>query len=518
MTRQMGFGVLLVGACALPSWGQGLDVSGLATLSPGRVEMQNGLWIETPLERKFNAGKRVVVADIKGPAVISMIHFAVPESYMWQKQRRLDRELLIKFYWDGEDQPSVDCPFVDFFCDPAGVRDMVNTALVNKRQGWNAYFPMPFRKSAKIELAYDGPMEPGNELWRIMPCYSYVMYRNAEKIADDSGYFHAHWRQDGLLLGKVEYLALDAKGKGKFVGWNVTCRRPGRSGYPVDQNEKFFIDGEPTASIEFMGMEDSFGFSYGFPPTENLFPLTGYFPFLKGGAAAYRFFVNDAISFEKSLKVTIGFGEKEDPMFRREFSKPGSELQFSSVCYWYQTEPHAPLPPMPAAAERAPAPEEPLWPYKETLPTAEDFRKKDVKFHMLCGRPGKQIIFAEPGFDAAIKGGHPWDGWNPPVYHCHATVEALNEKFQIELKVPKGATGKLRLYVLDADNLRGGRRQEITVAGKSLGVIEKFQEGRWLEQPISAEETANGKVVIEAKNLVDGGNAVISIVEWVGTP
>ena len=83
-------------------------------------------------------------------------------------------------------------------------------------------------------------------------------------------------------------------------------------------------------------MEDSFGFSWGFPPTESQFPLTGYFPFHKG-AAAYRFFLHDAISFEKSLRVTIGFGEHEDPMFRREFSRRGNTLQFSSTVYWYQT-------------------------------------------------------------------------------------------------------------------------------------------------------------------------------------
>ena len=125
-----------------------------------------------------------------------------------------------------------------------------------------------------------------------------------------------------MLLGQRDYVALEARGKGKFVGWNVTVRSPGRDGYPVDENEKFFIDGEAVASIEFQGLEDSFGFSWGFPESQSMFPLTGYFPFLKG-ATAYRFFIQDAISFEKSLRVAIGFGVNEDPSFRRDFSKPG---------------------------------------------------------------------------------------------------------------------------------------------------------------------------------------------------
>jgi len=481
------------------------DLDNLAYLTPGRTTAQNALWIESPLSARFNSSKRVVVAEIKGPATITMIHFAMPAVL------KLNRDLLLNMYWDGETSPSVDCPLADFFCDPAGLREEVNTALVNKRRGFNAYFPMPFRKSARVELVYDGPVEPGDELWKIMPCYSYVMYRTAERIPTDTGCFHAHWRQEGLLLGKRDYVALEAKGRGKFVGWNVTVRRPGRSGYPVDENEKFYIDGEDVPSIEFQGLEDSFGFSWGFPETQSIFPLTGFFPFLKG-ALGYRFFINDAISFEKSLRVTIGFGANEDPVFHRDFSKPGSTLQLSSVVYWYQAEPHLTLPPMPPAADRAPAPEAPFWPDKEELPTADALKQRGVRLLMLCGRPEREIIYAETGFNAAAKSGYAWDGWNLPVYHCRAADEEL----QIELTAPKGTEGTIRLYVIDPDSFQGGRKQTVIVAGKSPGVIENFQNGRWLEQAINSSDSAEGKILIQARNARQGSNAVISIIEWVG--
>ena len=322
----------------------------LPTLLSGRTATKNALWLENDPSVQFRSSKRVAFADIPGPATITMIHFALPQPL------KLNREVLLKIYWDGEKTPSVDCPLVDFFCDPAGVREEVNTALVNKRRGWNAYFPMPFRKSARLELVYDGPLAPGEELWKQMPCYSYVMYRTQEQVPEATGYFHAYWRQEGVILGQREYTALEARGKGKFVGWNVTVRhtRPGAlpNEYPVDENEKFFIDGEQEASVEFQGLEDSFGFSWGFPPKESQFPLTGFFP-LKQGACAYRFFVQDAISFDKSLRVTIGFGKREDPRFRRLYSKPATRLIFTSTAYWYQVEPHAPWPALPSAAERA---------------------------------------------------------------------------------------------------------------------------------------------------------------------
>jgi hypothetical protein len=487
-----------------PLSGSSFGLNDLARLTPGRTKAQNALWIENPLSARFNSSKRVVVADVKGPASITMIHFAMPAVL------KLNRDLLLKIYWDGEAAPSVDCPLVDFFCDPAGLRDEVNTALVNKRRGFNAYFPMPFRKSARVELVYDGPIEPGEELWKRMPCYSYVMYRTLDSIPEDMGYFHAHWRQEALPLGKRDYVALEAKGRGKYVGWNVTVRRPGRGGYPVDENEKFYIDGEKVPSIEFQGIEDSFGFSWGYPPTESMFPLTGYFPFLKG-ALGYRFFINDAISFQKSLRVTIGFGENENPVFRSEFSKPGSNLQISSVVYWYQREPHAALPDMPPAAERAPAPDIPFWPDKEQLPSVEALKDRGVRFLMLCGRPEREVIYAEPQFAAAATSGYSYDGWGLPVYHCRAADEQLN----IELTVPKGQRGTVRLYVIDPDNFEGGRKQTVSVAGKSLGLIENFQGGRWLEQPIGPEESADGKILIRASNARDGSNAVISVIEWV---
>lgn len=496
-----------------PVIGRAADWDALPHLTPGRTQAQNALWIENPLTARFNTSNRVVVADLKGPAVITMIHFALPQSHFGAPIQLLNRDLLLRLFWDGEDQPSVDVPLVDFFCDPNGLREEVNTALVNKRRGFNAYFPMPFAKSARVELVYDGPVPPGEALWRLMPCYSYVMYRTLAEVPADTGYFHANWRQEGLLLGQRDYLALDARGRGKFVGWNVTMRLPGRDGYPVDENEKFYVDGEATPSVEFQGIEDSFGFSWGFPPTESQFPLTGFYKFMKG-AMGYRFFVQDAISFERSLKVEIGFGANEDPTFRREFSRRGNTLQFSSTVYWYQSEPHAPLPAMPPAAERAPAPEAAFWPEKETLPDAATLRLRGVKLEMLCGRSKGEIVFAEPGYAAKAITGYSFEGWPLPVYHCLAG----NDVAEVELQVPKGVAGTVSVFAIDPDNFEGGRRQTVSVAGRTVAQLDQFNDGRWLEMRVSAADTAGGRVRVSAKNARQGSNAVLSAIEWVAAP
>jgi hypothetical protein len=484
--------------------GQPGGLEDLARLTPGRTRAENALWIENSLSARFNTSNRVVVAQLKGPAVITMIHFAMPQTLT------LNRDVLLRIFWDGEASPSVEVPVVDFFCDPAGLREEVNTALVNKRRGYNAYFRMPFRRSATVELLYDGPVPPGEDLWKTMPCYSYVNYRTVKWIPADTGYFHASWRQEGLLLGQRDYVALEARGKGKFIGWNVTIRRPGCDGYPVDENEKFYIDSERTASIEYQGLEDSFGFSWGFPESENLVPLTGYLPFMKG-AAAYRFFTQDAISFERSLRVTIGFGVNEDPSFRRDWSRPGSTLQLSSTVYWYQREPHERLPTMPAAALRAPAPEEPFWPEGEHLPSATELKARGVKLYMRCGRPDQEVLYAAEGYGAKALKGYAWSGWNLPVYHARAG----NEETEIELKVPKRVAGLVRIYVIDPHRFEGGRKQKVIIGGDEEGVVENFQEGKWIEHRVSADQNPEGRVLVQAVNARKGANAVISIVEWV---
>ena len=504
MCKKLIYSLLFVMMIHSLAISQALDFNDLARLTSGKTFAQNALWIENELSTRFNTSKNVIVADVTGPAVITMIHFAMPQTL------EINRDVLLKMYWDGETSPSVNTPLVDFFCDPAGMREDVHTALVNKQRGYNAYFPMPFHRSARIELVYDGPVEPGDDLWKIMPCYSYVMVRNVADIHKDMAYFHAYWRQEDLLLGKQEYVALDARGKGKFIGWNLTVRKPGRSNYPVDENAKFYIDGEKTPSVELQGIEDSFGFSWGFPPKDTMNLYTGYWKYFQG-AMAYRFFLNDSISFDRSLRITVDFGKKEDPFFRKEFSKTGNELQLSSVVYWYQKEPHYLLPDMPSFQDRRPAAENQFWPNEEKLPTKEELQSRGVKMLLLCGRKQQEAIYNEPGYTAEIKKGFSWDGFSPPVYYCRADGKEL----VIELTVPSHVEGTLRLYAIDADNFQGGRKEEIIVNENSIGIIDHFQEGRWLECFLTSQDTTDGKILIRVRNQQDKANAVLSIVEWV---
>ena len=485
-----------------PPW---LDPDAMCRLWDGETKMVNALWIENPPELRMGEGRdTAAVADLKGPGIITMIHFAMPEAL------KLNRDVTLRITWDGEKDPSIECPLVDFFCDPNGALERVDTALVNKKRGWNCYFLMPFAKSARIEISYQNLHYPAT--WQRNPCYSYVLYRTVKKLPKDLGYFHAQWRQETLLMGKADYSVFDAVGRGQFIGWNMTVRAAGSpdAGYPVDENEKFYIDGEAEPSIEWQGLEDSFGFSYGFPEVANEFPMTGWQPYYKNGAAAYRFCLNDRISFKKTLRMTVGFGKKEDPMFHDLFSKPENALQLSSVAYWYQKEPHQPMPALPPAHQRAPA-----FCGESKPADAAKYAATGETVVINCGKPDADVEFLKDGWDFRFRKGFLFFSpaiWKHEISYCWADKDSL----EFDILCPKSAAGTLRLFILDADNFAGGRRESISVAGKLIGDFENFQKGQWVDIPIAPADTANGVVSVVIKNLKPGANAVVSQIRAVG--
>ena len=62
----------------------------LPTLWSGQAGTKNALWIENEASLRFSTTRRVVVADLAGPAKITMIHFAMPEAM------KLNRDLLLR--------------------------------------------------------------------------------------------------------------------------------------------------------------------------------------------------------------------------------------------------------------------------------------------------------------------------------------------------------------------------------------------------------------------------------------
>jgi len=121
------------------------------------------------------------LANIEGPGAIQHIWMTCHSKH-W-------RSLVLRFYWDDEENPSVEVPYGDFFCNGWKELALVQSLPVacNPNGGMNSYWEMPFRKSARmtIENLSDEPVI----------LYYQIDYVLTE-VPDNVAYFHAQWRRN----------------------------------------------------------------------------------------------------------------------------------------------------------------------------------------------------------------------------------------------------------------------------------------------------------------------------------
>ncbi|MEM2240489.1 MAG: glycoside hydrolase family 172 protein [Candidatus Bathyarchaeia archaeon] len=150
------------------------------------------------------------------------------------------------------------------------------------------------------------------------------------------------------LTGEENYVILDAEGRGCYVRcvFNVHNLSTGWWG---EGDVMIFVDDEKwPPSFHGTGTEGYFCSSYGFPHGGYCgsfagVSLAGNPEDYTGKWSVYRFHIEDPIVFHKSIKVTIEHGHANN-----------RSDDYSSVAYWYQTEPHKSFPPMPKVGERLP--------------------------------------------------------------------------------------------------------------------------------------------------------------------
>ena len=283
------------------------------------------------------------LAEIDGPGAIQSIWMTPTGNWRWS---------ILRFYWDGETEPSVECPVGDFFACGWGKYCQLNSlpVCVNPGSAFNCYWQMPFRKKCRITLENIDDKD--------MVLYYQINYTLTDLPAD-AAYFHAQFRREDPLKAKGLYTILDrVEGRGQYVGtylaWEVHS-----TGWWGEGEIKFFLDGDKEfPTICGTGTEDYFCGSYNFDRegkyTEFCTPFTGLAQVIRPDGTynsqqrfgLYRWYIPDPIRFEKDLKVTIqalgwASGGRYLPL----------QDDIASVAFWYQTEPHQAFPKLPSRDE-----------------------------------------------------------------------------------------------------------------------------------------------------------------------
>lgn len=271
----------------------------------------------------IHPGDSSTLFDVKGPGLITRIWITIDS-----RDPHFLRRILLRFYWDGEENPSILVPIGDFFGCGYEYRHYTAQYLGMSSGGYYCYFPMPFNKSARIEAVN----ETGQEIYAF---YYQIDYFQLEKpFSPDVAYFHASWNRDIRTDSQKNYTILETKGEGHFVGCNLHAEPYTKSFWYLEGDEMVYVDGESFPSVYGTGTEDYFTSGWYYKNGEFTAPYHGLI--MKDESTkrtvAYRHHIPDPIPFKKSLLFTIEHGHGNQEI-----------IDLSSTAYWYQKEPHKPL-------------------------------------------------------------------------------------------------------------------------------------------------------------------------------
>lgn len=281
----------------------------------------------------IKAGETFELARVDGSGVIS---------HIWCTDNAdMNRQLILRIYWDGNDFPSVEVPACDFFAcadyqEPVTLHSLA--VCVNPHKGFNCYWQMPFRRGFRVTME--------NIHTKDVTLYYQIDYQLGE-VPAAAAYFHAQFRRVNPLPYKETYTILDGvSGKGQYVGtylfWGVH-----NNGWWGEGELKFFLDGDrefPT--ICSTGTEDYFGGAWDFDVGDHYqrysSPYSGLAHVTRTDSlnlsqlrfSMYRWHIRDPIYFNRDIRVTM-----QALGWRSERRYLPLQEDISSVAYFYLENP-----------------------------------------------------------------------------------------------------------------------------------------------------------------------------------
>jgi hypothetical protein len=284
------------------------------------------------------ANETLTLATLRGPAAVRAIQFSVPEEEAVSFGRAK-----LRITWDDRSQPSVEAPLALFFgagtlynrthAERLVSAFPVNIHFVDHRVNLGCYFPMPFFKSAKIELIGNGEAQLSDVRWRLV---QFPFNRQPDQV----GYFHATYRDHGTPVPGRDLVLLDTRGEegsdvwtGSFIGTSFIFSDRARLD-TLEGDPRFFFDDSRTPQAQGTGTEEWGGGGDYWGGANMTLPFAGH----PVGAASpqqaqspedeiesgYRFLLADLMPFGCNARIQLEHGGGDD-----------STEHYRTVTYWY---------------------------------------------------------------------------------------------------------------------------------------------------------------------------------------
>ncbi len=302
----------------------------IAPRGPGVSEVSGELDLEP-------AGERVIAELADGPAAIRAVQLSAPKHAAVAFGRAR-----IRMTWDGRRQPSVDAP-VDLFHGAGtlynrdGREYLVKAFPVSIRYAGDrvhlaCYFPMPYRRSARVELV-------GTE--EAVPGIRFSIRRAPDPSPPGwSAWFHATYRDHGLPVPGEDLVLLDTREVegggdwgGHFVGtsWIFSERAILNT---LEGDPRFFFDDSLTPQAQGTGTEEWGGGGDYWGGRTMTLPFAGHPVGARNAKeakdpldliqSAYRFLLADLMPFGRRARIQLEHGGTNESVER-----------YRTVTYWY---------------------------------------------------------------------------------------------------------------------------------------------------------------------------------------
>ncbi len=230
----------------------------------------------------------------------------------------------LRIYWDGEAVPSVDAPIGSFFGSGLGERIVRSLLIGMQPGGYYCYFPMPYWESARIELHNGASTSIAALRYEIQ--YKQIPYERGR-----AAYFHAQYNNRQLGADGQDYVILQSRGKGHYVG-TVLTMTGGTINRPtfLEGDERIYLDCSYSPALYGSGTEDYFLGGWWFRYGTFSLPMHGL-PVRRQDAmehlSCYRLHIGDCIPFSSAIRFGIEHGSSNQ-----------EGAYYSSLAYYYQVD------------------------------------------------------------------------------------------------------------------------------------------------------------------------------------
>jgi hypothetical protein len=288
---------------------------------------------------RIDPGKTATLADIKGPGRIVHFWFTIAPSNSYSL-----RALVLRMNWDDAAKPAVECPIGEFFVQGHGKFMDVNSepVVTGATHSLNCYWPMPFAKHAVVTVTNEG-----GEV--IHALYYHVDYQLDDREPANLRYFHTQYHCYFPAPSGQDLTLLNTTGHGHFVGCNISVLA-NSDGWWGEGNDKFYVDGATTPTIEGTGSEDYFCGAWDF---QRAFTTPDFgVPFYMGEhrgdmTVCYRWHIKDPVPFKRSLTFKLEHGSQGPNDERTPLTN-----SYVTVAYYYLDHPSDEAPSIPPYHDR----------------------------------------------------------------------------------------------------------------------------------------------------------------------